>query len=240
MRTRTGSSDVQLPDASAAVTFYELVANHQSVLDAYQAGSEAQSWTVHGHTAGGPFTFTGGNRYADSFDIAYGSSYDLADLVYLLTSVDGVTVDSVDVTSDVVDDSSVLKIVGAEQRRGGSWHVVDTHSPLLLKAHSTATMRLRYAGGTHGPAFKLAVPAGTAGMRGILSASEVPGYPFERGFPRTLAGVKKLAQKAKRNDQAQIDFFAFGGKSKPVQSQVFTTPGAKVITGHLNLKVKVS
>ena len=77
-------------------------------------------------------------------------------------------------------------------------------------------------------------------MRGILSASEVPGYPFERGFPRTLAGVKKLAQKAKRNDQAQIDFFAFGGKSKPVQSQVFTTPGAKVITGHLNLKVKVS
>jgi len=240
VRTRTGSSDVQLPAASAAVTFYELVENHQNVLDAYQGGSEAQSWTIHGSTPDGPFTFKGGNRYADSTDITFGSTFDVPDLVYLLTNVDGVTVDSVDVTSDVVDDSSVLKIVGADQRRGGAWHAVDSHSPLLLKAHSTATLRLRYAGGTHGPAFHLVVPAGTSGFRGSLSASEVESFPFERGFPRTLAGVKKLVQKAKRNDQAQIDFFAFGGKTKPVESQQFTAPGNKVITGHLNLKVKVS
>src|SRR3954447_12508091 len=149
VRTRTGSSAVQLPDATAAVTFYEFVANHQKVLDAYQGGSEAQSWTVKGHTTSGAFTFKGGNRYADSADISYGSSYDLPDLLFLLTSVGGVTVDWVNVTSDVVDDSSVLKIVGADQRRGGSWHALDTHSPLLVKAHSNLTLRLRYAGGTH-------------------------------------------------------------------------------------------
>ena len=45
-RTRTGSSDVQLPDATAAVTFYELEANHQTVIDAFQGGSESNSWTV--------------------------------------------------------------------------------------------------------------------------------------------------------------------------------------------------
>jgi hypothetical protein len=240
VRTRTGSSDVQLPSASAAVTFYELVNNHQSVLDAYQKGSEAQSWTVHGHSADGPFTFKGGNRYTDSADITFGSSFDLPDLVYLLTNVDGVTVDSVDVTSDVVDDSSVLKIVGADQRRGGAWHGVDAHKPLLLKAHSKATLRLRYAGGTHGPAFQVAVPAGTTGFRGYLSASEAESYPFERGFPRTLAGVTKLVQKAERNDQARIDFSAFGGKARSVTSHQVTTPGNKVVTGHLNLKVKVS
>ncbi len=240
VRTRTGSSDVQLPAATAAVTFYELVANHQNVLDAYQKGSEAQSWTVHGHTASGPFTFKGGNRYADTADITFGSSFDLPDLVYLLTNVDGVTVDSVDVTSNVVDDSSVLRIVGADQRVGGTWHAVDAHKPLLLKAHSQVTLRLRYAGGTHGPAFHVAVPAGTSGFRGVLSASEAEGYPFERGFPRTLAGVKKLVQKAERNDQAQIDFFAFGGKATSVRSHQVTAPGSKVITGHLNLRVKVS
>jgi hypothetical protein len=240
VRTRTGTSDVQLPAASASVTFYELVANHQNVLDAYQKGSEAQAWTVHGHTASGTFTFKGGNRYADTADITYGSSWDLPDLVYLLTSLDGVTVDSVDVTSDIVDDSSVLKIVGADQRRGGTWHAVDSHKPLLLKAHSKATLRLRYAGGTHGPAFQVTVPAGTSGFRGFLSASEAEGYPFERDFPRTLAGVRKLVQKAERNDEAQIDFYAFGGKAKSVRSQQATAPGNKVITGHLDLKVKVS
>ena len=239
VRTRTGSSDVQLPAAAASVTFYELVANHQNVLDAYQKGSEAQSWTVHGHTTGGAFTFKGGNRYADTADITYGSSWDLPDLLYLLTSLDGVTVDSVDVTSAVVDDSSVLKIVGADQRRGGTWHALDSHKPLLLRAHSTATLRLRYAGGTHGPAFHVTVPAGTRGFRGFLSASEAEGYPFERDFPRTLAGVRKLVQKAERNDEAQIDFYAFGGKSHSVRSQQATARGNKVITGHLDLKVKV-
>ena len=239
VRTRTGSSDVQLPDATAEVTFYEFVANHQKVLDAYQAGSEAQSWTVKGHTSSGSFTFKGGNRYADSADISYASSYDLPDLLFLLTSVGGVTVDSVKVTSDVVDDSSVLKIAGADQRRGGSWHALDTHSPLLVKAHSNVTLRLRYAGGTHGPAFKVAIPAGTKGFRGFLSASEAEGYPFERDFPRTLAGVKKLVQKAERNDQAQIDFYAFGGTSRSVRSHQATPADSKVITGHLDLKVRV-
>jgi len=239
-RARTGSSDVQLPAASAAVTFYELVANHQDVLDAHQPGSEDQSWKVKGRTADGRFTVHGGNRYADGFDIADGSSYDLPDLVYLLSNVDGVTLDSVDVTSDVVDDSSVLKIVGAEKRRGGAWHVVGKHGPLVLEAHSTATLRLRYAGGTHGPAFTLKVPAGTGGMRGVLSASQVPAYPFEQSFPRTLAGVKKLAKSAHRNDQAEVDFFAFGGGTKSIDTQLFTAPGTTVITGNVNLKVKVS
>ncbi len=239
-RSRTGASDVQLPDATAAVTFYEFVANHQKVLDAYQAGSENQAWTVKGHTGSDTFTFRGGNRYADSTDISYAASYDLPDLLFLLTNVGGVTVDSVKVTSDVVDDSSVLKIVGADQRRGGRWHALDNHSPLLVKAHSKVNLRLRYNGGTHGPAFKVAIPAGTKGFRGFLSAAESESYPFERGFPRTLAGVKKLVQKAERSDEAQIDFYLFGGKSSSVRSHQATPAGGKVITGHLELKVRVS
>ena len=239
-RTRTGSSDVQLPNATAAVTFYELEANHQTVIDAFQGGSESNSWTVHGHTANGRFTIKGGNRYTDTFDIASAASFDLADLVFLLTNVDGVTVDSVQADSDVVDDTSVLKIVGAEQRRGGAWHVIGTGSPALVKAGTAATLRLRYAGGGHGPSFRLAVPARAAGMTARLFASEVDSFPFERGFPRTLAGVERLARNAHRNDQARVEFFASGGRTKPIDATLFTQPGQKVLTGHTILKVKVS
>jgi hypothetical protein len=77
-------------------------------------------------------------------------------------------------------------------------------------------------------------------MSGRLFASEVDSFPFERGFPRTLAGVKRLAQNAHRNDQARVEFFAFGGRTKPVESQLFTQPGQKVVTGRTVLKVKVS
>ena len=239
-RSRTGSSGVQLPAATAAVTFYEMSANHQTELDAIQPGSESQTWTVHGHTAAGPFTFTGGNRYTDTFDIASAASFDLADLVFLLTNVNGVTVDSVQVDSDVVDDTAVYKIVGAEQRRGGTWHAVGAGKPALVKAGTSATLRLRYAGGLHGPAFKLAIPARAAGMSGRLFASAVEGFPFERGFPGTLGGVKRLVKNAHRNDQAQVQFFAFGGRTKPVQGQVLTQPGSKVVTGQTSLRFRVS
>jgi hypothetical protein len=238
-RSRTGSSGVQLPAAAAAVTFYEMSANHQAELDAIQRGSENQFWTVEGHTASGPFTFHGGNRYTDTFDIASAASFDLADLVYLLTNVDGVSVDSVQVDSDVIDDTAVLKIVGAEQRRGGTWHVIGAGHPAVVKAGTGAMLRLRYAGGRHGPTFKLAIPARAAGMSGRLFASAVESFPFERGFPATLGGVERLVRNAHRNDQAQVQFFAFGGKTKPVQGQLLTHPGSKVVTGQTSLRFRV-
>jgi hypothetical protein len=238
-RTRTGSSGVQLPAATAAVTFYELAANHQAELDAIQRGSENQSWTVQGHTAAGPFTFTGGNRYTDTFDIASASGFDIADLVFLLTNVDGVSVDSVHVDSDVVDSTAMFKIVGAEQRRGGTWHVLGAGKPALVTAGAKATLRLRYAGGQHGPAFKLAMPARAAGSSGRLFASAVEGFPFERDFPTTLGGVKRLVKNAHRNDQADVQFFAAGGKSKPVQGRILTPPGTEVVTGQTSIRFLV-
>ena len=107
-RSRTGTSHVQLPDAAAETAYYELVANTQAVVDAVQPGGEEQRWTIKGHTAAGPFTFTGSNVYTDTYDISDGSSYDVPDLLYLLTRLKSVTVDSVDVRSAVNDNTSAL------------------------------------------------------------------------------------------------------------------------------------
>jgi len=238
-RSRVGSSQVQQPDAAAATTFYEQVANHQAVLDAYQAGSEAQTWIVRGHTSAGPFRFTGGNRYTDTFDIASASSWDLADLVYLLTSIHGVTVDSVDVHSSVSDDTTMLKITGLQQWRHGAWRHVGKGHPAQVKAGHLLKMRLVFGGGVKGKKFTVAVPKQAAGMRGSLSAFPAEGYPFEQSFPHQLSGVRKLVDTMQRNDQARIEFSAFGDTNGIVKTSS-TAPARKVIEGHAAVRVRIS
>jgi hypothetical protein len=237
--SRTGTSEVQLPDAAAETAFYQLIANHQYVLDAYQAGSEEQSWTVEGTSPDGPFELDGSNLYTDTYDIAFGSSWDLPDLLFLLTRIDGVTIDSVDVSSDVTDDTSILKIAGLQQRRGGSWHDVGKGQPARTAAGHAMTMRLVFAGGTTGKAFSVAVPTKAAGMRGRLDAGPAESYPFERGFPHRFAGVQKLVDHMQRNDQAQVRFAAFGGRHS-VQSHVLTAPQGTVIEGRAGVRVVIS
>jgi hypothetical protein len=239
VRARTGSSEVQLPEAAASTAFYELLANHQTVLDAYQPGSEEQSWTVDGHTATGPFHFAGSNLYTDTYDIAFGSVWDLPDLLWLLTNVDGVTVDSVDVHSDVTDDTTILKLSRLQQRRSRQWHNVDKQHPARVKAGGTLTMRLVFAGGTSGRKFSVDIPARAHGMRSRLFAQPAESYPFERSFPHRLAGVRKLVHTMQRNDQSQIVFTAFG-KRRPVRSATMTPPQGTVIEGRAVVKVLVS
>jgi len=237
--TRTGTSDVQLPDAAAETAFYELIANHQKVLDAYQPGSEEQSWKVEGTSDDGPFTFTGGNLYTDTSDIAFGSSWDLPDLLWLLTNIDGVSIDSVAVHADVTDDTSLLKIAGMQQRRGGAWHKVGKGNPAQVKAGHALKMRLVFAGGTTGKTFTVHIPAKAAGFRGQLYANPAESYPFERSFPHRLAGVKKLVDTMQRNDQSAISFFAYGDRHS-VRSSSMTPRQGTVIEGRASVKVKIS
>jgi hypothetical protein len=239
-RSRTGHSDVQLQQAAAGTANYELILNHQAEMDAYQPGSERQSWTVQGHTASGPFTFTGGNRYTDGFDITFASVWDLPDLVWLLTNVSGVTIDSVKVRSDVTDSTATKKLAGLQQRRGGAWHDVTTGHPVLAKAGGTTKLRAVYAGGSTGTTLRLAVPARASGMHGRVMLSSAPGYPFETyPMPKSIGAVKKLVDGAVRNDQADVFFQALGGKSRPVQIHTATPKDDEVITGHRAFKVKV-
>jgi hypothetical protein len=237
---RVGTSRIQLPSATAEVTFYELLANHQATLDAYQRGSENQSWTVTGKDANGaPFTLSAGNRYTDNTDITFASVWDLPDMLWLLTHLDGVTVESVTQTSHVNDSTAVHKMQGLQQKRGGTWMTVDGTHPAQLRAGKTATLRLRYVGGDKGKAFTIAVPAKAAGARGRLYTEESPSFWFERSFPHTLGGVKKLVNTMPRNDQAVFDLYAFGGKTRPVHVHGLTKAESEVITGHGAFKVVI-
>jgi hypothetical protein len=238
-RERTGTSDVQMPLADAQTAFYEAVANHQSVLDAYQPGSEEQSWTVQGHANGHPFEFTKGNLYTDTQDITYASSWDLPDLLWLLTNIDGVTVDSVDVHSTVTDSTASLRITGLQERLGGKWVALGKGHPAQAKAGKPMTLRLAFEGGTTGKTFTVAVPAKAKGTIARLYAYPGENYPFERSFPHQFAGVKKLVDNMQRNDQAQIFFDAYG-KGHAIREKILTNPQGTVLDGRAAVVVKVS
>jgi hypothetical protein len=237
-RSRNGASHVQLPDAAAETAYYELVANTQAVVDAVQPGGEEQRWTIKGHTAGGRFTFTGSNVYADTYDISDGSSYDVPDLLYLLTRLKSVTVDSVDVHSAVHDNTSLLKITGVQQRRGGTWVDVDRHHKAIVAAGSTAHMRLVFKNGDT-KKFKLAVPAKAKGMDAEVDISGGNSYPFERGGLGTFAAIKDAVHHLTRNDQAQVQFLAFG-KRHAIKVNTTTAPAGKVLSGRAFIPVKVT
>ena len=81
---RTSQSVVTVQDALAQTTNYAIVVNHLRVLDAFPPGAEVQSWTITGHDGSVPFTLRGGNRYADTYDIAGIAQWDLPDLVWAL------------------------------------------------------------------------------------------------------------------------------------------------------------
>jgi hypothetical protein len=238
-RHRTGTSHVQEADQMAATAYYELNANHQTVLDALQPGSEDQTWEVTGHSVDGPFTFDGGNLYTSDLDVADRSSWDLPDLLWLLTNVQGVSIDSVDVSSTVTDNTSTLHIDGMQQQRGGAWKGVDKHHPVLAKAGHKVVVRLTFADGSKGAAFKVAVPKRAAGTDVRLYAFPSEGYPFEQSMPSQLSGVAKLVDTMQRNDQAQIVLTAFGRRHS-ITRQTTSPAAGKVVSGRKTVPVRVS
>jgi hypothetical protein len=110
---------------------------------------------------------------------------------------------------------------------------------VVLKAGGQVTLRVVYAGSpaTTGPAFHLTVPAKAAGGRGGLVVSSANSFPFERGMPKTLAGVQKLVTNMVRNDQAQIQLFG-DGKGGSVRARTTTPAGNEVIVGQKLFRVR--
>jgi hypothetical protein len=177
--------------------------------------------------------------YTDTYDIAFGSSWDLPDLLWLLTNINGVHIDSVKVSSHVTDSTRMLKMTGLQQRRGGQWVTVGKGHPVQARAGHPVTLRLVFAGGSTGKKFTVAVPAKAQGMHARLYANPAESYPFERSLPHRLAGVKKLVDHMQRNDQAQVLFSAFGGRHS-VNRTTLTQPEGTVIDGRAAVTVVVS
>jgi hypothetical protein len=239
-RQRTGSSFVSTPDANASVTFYQQLANHDRVLDAITPGSELMTWTVSGDDNGEPFELGFTDRYASNWDIAIEAPWEVADVVYFLSSFEGVTVDDVLVDAEVTDDSSTWRVVKVEQKQQGSWTTVSRRVPALATAGGTLRLRATLDGPGDD---RIKVPV----------AVDVPKKVNRRGRLEVVGGgwlwtdiwsagdvddIVKTLDGAVRND-AVAAILSFDSRRTSVTKRGESQPTDKVVNGRKRIDVRV-
>jgi hypothetical protein len=129
-------------DWTASALFGQFLSTHDRNLDGIVKGTELQEWTIAGtRPNGSPFSLSYADRHTSSYDITWESVFELADLVWSLSAIPGVTIDSVDVASDVNDETGTWKVSAVEQRRAGGWHKITRRDPARVRAGKTIRLR---------------------------------------------------------------------------------------------------
>jgi hypothetical protein len=240
-RSRTGASHVSVPSGAAATTFYELVGNHDRVLDAIVPGSELQSWTINGHDGdGSSFALDVTDRYASDYDITYDASYEVADFVNSLSAIKGVTLDDITMSSAVTDDNSTWEVARIEQLVAGKWTTVGKGAAIVTKAGNQLHLRAVLTGATGSKKVPVTVkvPAKAGGAIGRLAVMGGQ-YTWSRySFPSSIAQAEKFADTMVRNDQLEVTLDIAKRRSEFTSTKV-TQPLGKVISGGKRVKIVV-
>jgi hypothetical protein len=240
-KEREGTSHSLFKDFNADVTFSQLLANHDRVIDAYQPGSEAAEFTITGTDANGnDFEIEWGDTYVSDFDISFESSYEVAETVYLLSRMKGVSVGNIDATADVVDSTSVLRLKTVQQKRGATWVTIGRKQPVRVTPGSTLRLRAQLAGGgtTKWLPMTVAVPKkvtrnGFLEVSGGLSSWDSGLYDA-----KTPAQLGAAVAAMTKNDEirASLEFFKRG---ENIVKQAKSAAQAKPVRGRVWAEVKV-
>jgi hypothetical protein len=217
----------------AQVTFAQLTSVHDRVLDGRQAGSEVVTWTVTGtdHT-GSPFRLQWSDRYA-SRDLSFAVSYGMADVVWALADIDGVTIDSFDATVASIDEAtSTYTVKGMEQRRAGAWRPVTQDKPATARAGAQIKLRVAIKKDTDGSVrrlpFTFRAPKNSAGKElSIEAAGGARNYFLPNG---SLDDVRTKLGRTFRHDAVKVSLGRAGKVS---------TPQDAVISGRSVVPVRV-
>jgi hypothetical protein len=240
-RARTGSSHVSVPEGAASTTFYETIANHDRVIDGIIEGSELLSWTINGHEEdGSTFSLAVTDRFASDYDITFAAAWDLADFVYALSAIKGVTIDDVTMDSAVDDDNSTWTVSRLEQRVGGDWQKVGKGAPVVAKAGKTAVLRavLTGASGSRTVPVSMKIPDEAQGMVGRMQVLGGSYVWSNLQYPRSVAQAEKFVDTMVRNDEVQATMSFFKRRGEITTTKV-TDPLDKVVDGRKRVKVIV-
>ena len=215
-RHREGSTQVTVPSAAAEMTFYQLVGNHDRVVDGITAGTETQTWSIKGTDgAGRPINLSFSDRFTSQGDITYEASVELADLVYAISSMPGVTLDEVTHDGVVTSSKATYRLGSIQQLRAGKWVTVSRKAPATVKAGRRLVMRAVLVGpaGQKTVQTSFVVPKRAKGSRGSFmftgGASTFSEAAYQESLPAILAELKKMI----RNDAVQADLGIAGSDS---------------------------
>jgi hypothetical protein len=208
-RSRHGESASLVPGYNADVTFVQLLSMHDVTIDSIQPGSERASFLVRGEDAdGASFTFEFGDRYTSQWDIAFEGIWDVADVVWALSRMDGVRVDEVTTTAHVNDDTARWRLGRVQQRRGGDWVTVGRRSPVVTKVGRTLRLRANLrdsAGNTTRARLAVEVPARSRRGTSLVVSGGASTWSNAIWRAKTPAAVETALEERVRNDEVQAE-----------------------------------
>jgi len=239
-RNRTGSSASLVQDYNADVTFSQILANHDVVVDAIQGGTEASTFTIEGTDADDqPFTIEFGDRYTSEYDISFESIWDIADVMWVMSSMEDVSVTSVEATADVTDDTALYRLKSVQQKRGGAWVTLNRRHPAIVVPGGTVQLR--------------AVIANVDGSTTVPLTIDVPRRTTRGGYLEVVGGasmwseavynaespaeMEEALESMARNDQVVANLNVTRGDADPAQAS--SAPQDLVVRGGKYYDVKI-
>ncbi|GAA1735550.1 hypothetical protein GCM10009809_33410 [Isoptericola hypogeus] len=240
-RSRTGQTQVLDKSAFADVTLLGGLANHDRLVDGVIGGSETQAWTIRGTRSGQDFRLRYADRYQSPDDISFTGAFDLANVVYTLSTLSNVTITAVTNDVAVSDDERRYRVAKIYQRTGGRWVDV-TGGTARVRAGKDLVLRTELAGsdGTTRTFFRqdIPVPKSLRGERGIVSV--VGGNLFQDEFfePTTFDAVQKMMRNNLRNDEAALSLLIGDGRSTFERNRT-SDPLPRVVGGQKQVRVQV-
>lgn len=216
-RTRTGVTEVSVPDFTPDAAAIGLLVNQDRVFDRIGPGSALVHFTVSGMTAEGePFTLVRTNRQSSAWDISYQTIFELGGYVYevLGNEFTDVTFTDINVTVTMNDAPRSFRIGQVEVYRSGAWVPLTSESVVRARAGSTVKVRTtltsyRNRFGTKTLIQSLVVPRAPVGTRGRLGVTagqtehfeDESEYPDESSGPASFDALLASLAAAPRNDQ---------------------------------------
>lgn len=239
-RDRTGSSASLVQDYNADITFSQILANHDVVVDAVQGGTEAATFTIEGTDADDqPFTIAFGDRYTSEWDISFESIWDIADVMWVMSSMQDVTVTSVEATADVTDDTSMYRLKKVEQKRKGEWVTVNRRRPVVVVPGGTVRLQATVANADGSSVVPLTVDVPKRTSRGgylevVGGASMWNSDVYDAETPGEMA---EALESMARNDQVVANLDVTRGDAAPAQD--VSDPQGLVVRGGKYVDVRV-
>lgn len=240
-RERTGTTHVSVPSAGAQSTFSQHLANHDRVVDGLMPGRSYLDYAITGtDTDGSSFRIAFSDQYHSPYDITFDSGFDVADLVYGLTSIEGVTVDEVTMRAEVSPDKATYTVSALQQRRSGKWVTLGKGRPAVVRAGTTLSIRavLTGAAGRATTTYNFAVPKKYRGERGHLSVTGGNSFWSEAAFQPTVDKIAAAVRAQVRNDATRAQLTVSGGR-RGLTARLVGPAVDHVVNGETSIRVRV-
>jgi hypothetical protein len=247
--SRTGVSKVPVKGWIPDVTLDQIFANHDAVLDDYTfAGSEVRSWRITGKDAlGAPFTLALRNRFSSDEDVSVEPAFVIADQVYALSSVKGVTLESLESDATATDDTSTYRVGRVQQYRAGAWHWISRNRPVYGHAGQVLNVRteLTSEAGTRFLSSKVTIPKSVRGVTGsytiggIVESDDDEEFFDDEDYEEYPSGnlPELLAYYRKQHSTDQLyGSLRAGGRTVSFK----TAPADKIIYGSRSVPLRVA